>query len=74
MVRDADIRGAMILQAPSGILARIHSDMLSGLTDGSLKPVVRSIFDLEKAQAAAELQALPGACGKVVLACVPPSA
>jgi NADPH2:quinone reductase len=71
MVRDADIRGAMILQAPSGTLARIHSDMLSGLTDGSLKPVVRSVFDLEKAQAAAELQSLPGACGKVVLACVP---
>lgn len=66
MMREADIRGAMILHAPSGVLARVHNDMLSGLTDGSIKPVVRATFELEQARQAAELQLLPGACGKVV--------
>lgn len=67
MMREADIRGAMILHAPSGVLARVHSDMLSGLTDGSLKPVVRATFDLEQVQRACEMLAQPGAAGKIVL-------
>jgi NADPH2:quinone reductase len=71
MMREADIRGAMILHAPSGIVARVHSDILSGLTEGSIKPVVRALFELEKAQQAAELQALPGACGKIIMATSP---
>jgi NADPH2:quinone reductase len=67
MLRDADIRGAMILQAPSGVLARIHSDLLSGLTDGSLKPVLRAVLPLEEAPQANEMLMQPGACGKIVL-------
>ncbi len=74
MTREADIRGAMILQAPSGVLARIHSDLLSGLTDGTLKPVVWAVFDLECACDAAALQLQPGASGKVVIACASASA
>ncbi len=73
MMREADIRGAMILHAPPGVLARVHNDMLSGLTDGSLKPVVRAVMELERAQEAAEMQALPGACGKIVHTMVPSS-
>jgi NADPH2:quinone reductase len=67
MQREADIRGAMLLHAPSGVLARIHSDMLSGLTEGSLKPVLRAVFSLEDAAAAAEMLMQPGAAGKIVL-------
>jgi NADPH2:quinone reductase len=71
MMREADIRGAMILHAPSGVVARVHSDILSGLTDGTIKPIVRARFELENSQQAAELQSLPGACGKIVLATSP---
>ena len=71
MMKEADIRGAMILHASSGVVARVHSDMLSGLTDGSIKPVVRAVFELERAQEAAVLQSLPGACGKVVMVTAP---
>jgi len=67
MLREADIRGAMILHAPPGVLARIHSDMLSGLTEGSLKPVVRAAFPLEQAAQATEVLMQPGAAGKVIL-------
>jgi NADPH2:quinone reductase len=67
MVRDADIRGVMLLKASPAILGRIHTDLLSGFTDGSLKPVVRSVFELERAKEAHELQMLPGALGKIVL-------
>jgi NADPH2:quinone reductase len=72
MQREADIRGAMILHAPSGVQARIHSDMLSGLTEGSLKPVLRAVFPLAEANAAAAMLMQPGACGKIVLS-IPPS-
>ena len=71
MLREADIRGAMILHAPSGVLARIHSDMLSGLTEGSLKPVLRAVFPLEQAgQAAYEVHcnAHQGKVGVLALA------
>jgi len=72
MMREADIRGAMILHASSGVVARVHSDMLSGLTDGSIKPVVRAVFELGRIQEAAELQSLPGACGKIVISTTAP--
>ena len=74
MTREADIRGAMILQAPSGVLARIHTDLLTGLNEGTLKPVVWAVFDLEHACDAAALQMQPGASGKVVISCSPPTA
>ena len=67
MLREADIRGAMISNAPSGVLARIHSDMLSGLTEGTLKPVLRAVFPLEQAAQATEMLMQPGAAGKIVL-------
>ena len=67
MLREADIRGAMISHAPSGVLARIHSDMLSGLTEGTLKPVLRAVFPLEQAAQATEMLMQPGAAGKIVL-------
>jgi NADPH:quinone reductase-like Zn-dependent oxidoreductase len=41
--------------------------MLSGLTEGSLKPVLRAVFPLEDAAAAAEMLMQPGAAGKIVL-------
>jgi NADPH:quinone reductase-like Zn-dependent oxidoreductase len=49
------------------VLARIHSDMLSGLTDGSLKPVLRAVFPLEQAAQATEMLMQPGSAGKIVL-------
>jgi NADPH2:quinone reductase len=67
MLREADIRGAMISHAPSGVLARIHSDLLSGLTEGSLKPVLRAVFPLEQAAQATEVLMQPGAGGKIIL-------
>lgn len=73
MQREADIRGVMILNASSGVLARIHSDMLSGLTEGSIKPVLRAVFPLEEATRAAEMLMQPGAAGKIVLSTGTPS-
>jgi NADPH2:quinone reductase len=67
MLRDADVRGVMLFKASPAILGRIHTDLLSGFTDGSLKPVVRSVFELDKAKEAHELQMLPGSLGKIVL-------
>jgi NADPH2:quinone reductase len=67
MQREADIRGVMLFNAPSGILARIHSDMLSGLTEGTIKPVTRAVFPLEEAPRAAEMLMQPGAAGKIII-------
>lgn len=67
MARDADIRGVMLFKASPAILGRIHTDLLSGFTDGSLKPVVRAVFELDRAREAHELQTLPGALGKIIL-------
>jgi NADPH2:quinone reductase len=73
MVRDADVRGVMLFKASAAILGRIHTDLLSGFTDGSLKPVVRATFDLDRAREAHDLQMLPGALGKIVLKTAGPS-
>jgi NADPH2:quinone reductase len=67
MLRDADVRGVMLFKASPAILGRIHTDLLSGFTDSSLKPVVRSVFELERAKEAHELQMLPGSLGKIIL-------
>lgn len=67
MVRDGDIRGIMLAKAPPGVIGRIHTELLSGFTDGSLRPVIRSVFALERAMEAHHLQMTPGALGKVIL-------
>ena len=67
MVRDGDIRGIMLSKAPRGVIGRIHTELLSGFTDGSLRPVIRSVFALERAMEAHHLQMTPGALGKIIL-------
>ena len=67
MVRDGDIRGIMLSKAPPGVIGRIHTELLSGFTDGNLRPVIRSVFALERAMEAHHLQMTPGALGKIIL-------
>jgi NADPH:quinone reductase-like Zn-dependent oxidoreductase len=67
MVRDGDIRGIMLSKAPPGVIGRIHTELLSGFTDGSLRPVIRSVFSIERAMEAHHLQMTPGALGKIIL-------
>lgn len=67
MMRDGDIRGIMLAKAPPGVVGRIHTELLSGFTDSSLRPVVRSVFGLDRAMEAHHLQMTPGALGKIIL-------
>ncbi|MEI6712920.1 MAG: NADPH:quinone reductase [Verrucomicrobiota bacterium] len=67
MSRDAEIRGVMLVNASQGVLAQIHGDFFSGLADGSIKPVIRKTFSLERASEAHEMQMLRGACGKILI-------
>jgi NADPH2:quinone reductase len=67
MMRDGDIRGIMLAKAPPGVLGRIHTELLSGFTDSSLRPAIRSMFTLDRASEAHHLQMTPGALGKIIL-------
>jgi NADPH2:quinone reductase len=67
MVRDADIRGVLWFNAPKGVVGKVFGDFYSGLADGSIRPVIRRSFPLEKASEAHEVQMTRGALGNIVL-------
>ncbi len=67
MLRDADIRGVMWFNAQRGIVSKVFGDFYSALADGTIRPVIRKTFPLEKASAAHELLMTRGALGNLVL-------
>jgi NADPH2:quinone reductase len=67
MSRDASILGMTIFNASVIELEKIHADMINGLKDGSLQPVIGQEFSLKDAVKAHEAVMKPGAHGKIVL-------
>lgn len=67
MSRDADIRGVMLANASQGVLAQVHGDFFSGLAEGILRPVIRTVLPASQAAEAHGLQMQPGACGNILL-------
>ena len=70
MVRDADIRGMILMNATPEELAAIHQDLATGFASGALQPVIARSLPLESAHEAHRAVMAPGALGKLVL--VPP--
>jgi NADPH2:quinone reductase len=69
MVRDADIRGMVVFNAPPAELAACHAAIAAGLGSGVLTPVVGAEINLADAPAAHRAVMEGGHRGKVVLRC-----
>jgi NADPH2:quinone reductase len=67
MGRDADIRGMSPWKASEDELASIHSALVAGLANGTLRPVIGQELPLKDAPRAHEAVMEPGAYGKIVL-------
>lgn len=67
MARDASIHGMSLLNAPPHKLASIHSAIVAGLENGTLRPIVGQELPLGEAARAHDLVLEPGAYGKIVL-------
>ncbi|MEQ1850151.1 MAG: NADPH:quinone reductase [Chthoniobacteraceae bacterium] len=69
MVRDADIRGLVVFNAPAPELAECHAAIDAGLRAGTLAPVIGMEFGLGEASAAHRFLMEAGHRGKIVLRC-----
>jgi NADPH2:quinone reductase len=67
MGRDAAILGMVLFNTPPKELAGIHQALVTGLANGTLRPIVREELPLAQAPRAHELVMEPGASGKIVL-------
>ncbi|MBI4866005.1 MAG: NADPH:quinone reductase [Candidatus Wallbacteria bacterium] len=67
MSKDATLIGMSLLNATAEELASVHSALVAGLENGTLRPIVRAELALAAAPAAHELVLQPGARGKIVL-------
>jgi NADPH2:quinone reductase len=67
MMREADIRGLILFAATEADLIEIHSAIVAGLENGSLRPIVGQELPLSEAPRAHQLVMEPGAFGKIVL-------
>lgn len=67
MMRDANILGMTLLNVSEDERAKIHAELVTSLTNGSLRPVVGREFPLAEAARAHEAVLEPGAYGKIVL-------
>jgi len=67
MGRDADIRGMTLMNATPKDLHGIHSAIIAGLENGTLRPIVGRKFPLADAAKAHEAVMEPGSYGKIVL-------
>jgi NADPH2:quinone reductase len=67
MGRDADIRGLVLANASLDELRVIHQDLGTGLSRGTLRPVIAQEFPLADAPAAHVAVMLNGKVGKIVL-------
>jgi NADPH:quinone reductase len=67
MAKHSDIRGMALLTVEERELAEIHSEIVKGLQNGSLRPIVGKEIPLGQAAKAHEEILKPGAYGKIVL-------
>jgi NADPH2:quinone reductase len=67
MGRDASILGMTLMNATPAELYAIHSALLAGLENGTLRPIVGQEMPLSEAARAHEAVMQPGAYGKIVL-------
>lgn len=67
MMREATILGMVLSNATEREIASIHSALVAGLENGTLRPVVGRELPLEEAPRAHQLILEPGAYGKIVL-------
>lgn len=67
MARDAAILGMTLPNVPPTELAAIHAAIGTGLTQGTLRPIIGRELPLAEAAAAHEAVMQPGAHGKIVL-------
>jgi len=67
MVREASIIGMTLLNATDAELAGMHSALVAGLDNGTLRPIVGQEIPLPEAARAHKAVMEPGAYGKIVL-------
>lgn len=67
VARDAVILGMMLWNGSREEIISIHAALVTGLADGTLKPVISQELPLKDAPRAHELVMQPGASGKIVL-------
>jgi NADPH:quinone reductase len=67
MQRDADVRGMILPNTPPAELASVHAALVTGLANGTLRPVIRKEFPLAEAAEAHRRVMESGASGKIVL-------
>ncbi len=67
MGNDADIRGMTLFNASANDLSSIHSAIVAGLENGTLRPIVGKEFSLAEAPQAHRAVLEPGSHGKIVL-------
>jgi len=67
MSRDASILGMTLMNATEPELAGIHSALVAGLENGTLRPIIGKEMPLDQAAAAHEKVLAAGSYGKIVL-------
>ncbi|MGI9509752.1 MAG: NADPH:quinone reductase [Geminicoccaceae bacterium] len=67
MMKDLDVRGLALFNGTRAEMEAIMADLLSGLADGSFRPVIGREMPLADAGRAHEAVLEPGAFGKIVL-------
>jgi len=67
MMKELDVRGIALWNVEAGLLRQIMADVLVGVADGSLKPVIGKSMSLSEAAAAHVAVLEPGAKGKLIL-------
>lgn len=67
MMKELDVRGLALFNASREVMETITADLLIGLGDGSLKPIIGREMPLAEASAAHKAVLEPGAYGKIVL-------
>ncbi len=67
MMKELDVRGLALFNAARAQMGDIVEDLLSGLADGSLRPVVGREMPLAEAAKSHQAVLEPGAFGKIVL-------
>ncbi|MDA8346996.1 MAG: NADPH:quinone reductase [Thermaerobacter sp.] len=68
MATGASVHGILVFLAPAEELRRVHLELVAGLRDGTLSPVIGKSFPLADAKAAHRAVMQSGAHGKVILA------
>ncbi len=67
MLREADIRGMVLANAPAADVAAIHAALIAGLEAGRLRPIIAQEIPPAEAPRAHRAVMSPGALGKIVL-------